>query len=229
MTQPAWAVRCPISTDTLPAGTLLYHGTDNDNFSEAADQLEGPAWVSRSLEVAKRFATRSGGWGGTPRVVVYRTTDDLLLPVVTGLPELDELAEEFHLGLTGVEEMRESIQLSGLPGWWIPNNYPDGDDILLSQTHALEYMGNHILEKRPATAPENATAEAPSRETLRATRLGQAVRELREVHRLKEGVDFAMTNKYGELHVLSHHVFRDTIKAVLKKHDVSVTTWHGYA
>jgi hypothetical protein len=130
---------------TLPAGTVLFHGTDNDDFDESNDRLEGPAWVSTSKSVAAHFASRSGGWGGVKRVISYTLADALSLPEITSRADMLELSEEHDICLGGAEEIRESFQASELPGWIIPNNYPDGDDILIVDTSLLDYVGVELL------------------------------------------------------------------------------------
>lgn len=224
---PAWTIRCPVSVGVLPAGTLLYHGTDNDNFAEAGDALDGPAWLSNTEAVARHFASRTFRWGGTARVVVYRLTESILLPAAHSNHELGELAEEFQLNLCGVEGMRDSMQSSGLPGWWIPANYPDGDDILLTHTNLLEYVETRPLAETPKSEPETVVPNAVQA-TLEQARRERALHELREEHRLKYGTDFATTFKYGELHVLCHTVFEDQIRETLEKHNVPVASWHTY-
>lgn len=129
---------------TIKAGTLLYHGTDNDDFDEASDQLEGPAWLSRGLPVAQRFAARTG-WGGQKRVITYRLTEDITLPEIFSRHEMEELAEEHNIDLSGTEAIRDSVANSSLPGWVIPHNYPEGDDILLQFTDALEYQSTQSI------------------------------------------------------------------------------------
>lgn len=131
---------------TLKAGTLLYHGTDCDDFEEKADSLDGPAWLTSSRSVAERFASRSGGWGGQKRVLVYRLTEDVELPEILSSRGMQELADEHNLDLNGVEAMRESVANAQLPGWIIPNNYPDGDDILLVNSGSLDYVETLSLQ-----------------------------------------------------------------------------------
>lgn len=128
---------------TLKAGTILYHGTDCDEFDEAEDGLDGPAWLSDSKEVAEYFASRPGGWGGVPRVIEYRLAEDLALPEIHSQADMAALADEHNLSLVGVEDMRESVANSDLPGWIVPHNYPTGADILVSQTHLLDYVVTH--------------------------------------------------------------------------------------
>ena len=140
----SWTTRCPVQTQTLPPGTLLYHGTACNDFDETQEQLYGPAWVSDSESVARVFAGRNGG-DGPPRVVVYRLVEPVVLPLITSSRDIEQLADVFGLSLAGVEEMRSSVEQANLPGWWIPSNYPDGADILLTSTGSLEYVGTRRL------------------------------------------------------------------------------------
>lgn len=125
---------------TITAGTLLYHGTDCDDLDEENDPLQGPAWLSSSKDVADYFAKRHGGWGGKRRIITYRLFEDVRLYEILSQADMQMLADEFQISLCGVEEMRESVDDSGIPGWVIPNNYPSGDDILLSDVSVLEYV-----------------------------------------------------------------------------------------
>lgn len=139
-----WKTRCPLSTHTIAPGTLLFHGTDSDEFDEANDSLNGPAWLSDSDAVAKRFAQRAG-WGGRARILVYRVAEPIELPLVTSQNDIVALSEEFALDLADIETMRDSVQCSGLPGWWIPHNYPEGGDLLLTHTDALEFVESKAI------------------------------------------------------------------------------------
>ncbi len=139
---------------TLPAGTVLFHGTDNDDFNESDDTLDGPAWVSTSRSVAAYFANRSGGWGGVKRIVCYTLAEALSLPEITTRADMLELAEEHDLSLGGAEEIRDSIANSELPGWILPNNYPDGDDILIVDTSLLDFVSVEILPVLVVNEPE---------------------------------------------------------------------------
>lgn len=128
---------------TLEAGTILFHGTDSDDLIEADDSLDGPAWLSTSRSVATHFAKRSGGYGGKKRVVEYRLAEPVQLHEILSSREMSEFAEEYGISLCGVSEMRESVADSGISGWIIPFNYQDGDDVLIADTSALEYVATH--------------------------------------------------------------------------------------
>lgn len=128
---------------TLKAGTALYHGTDAD-FEEDCERLDGPAWVTSSKAVATYFAKRSNV-GGTRRIIEYVLTEDLTLPDIYTQREMLDFAEAHGIELDGVEEMRDSVAMSGQPGWILPHNYPDGDDILIVDTSVLEFRGTQSL------------------------------------------------------------------------------------
>lgn len=140
-----------MNTLKLPAGTVLYHGTDCDDFDEENDSLNGPAWVTSSRSVAERFASRSGGWGGRKRIIEYVLAVDVDLPEIVSMRDMAAFTQEHGISLGGVEEMRDSIADSGLPGWIIPGNYPDGDDILLVETDVLDFVGSKpLLNETPS-------------------------------------------------------------------------------
>jgi hypothetical protein len=131
----------------LKAGTVVYHGTDCDDFDEAEDGLDGPAWVSSSKAVADWFLKNRAGWGGRKRIISYVLAEDLELYEITSSRAMQDLAAEFDLDLNGVEAIRESVERAGLPGWIIPNNYPNGDDILIVDTGVLEYQGSEPVDE----------------------------------------------------------------------------------
>lgn len=73
-----------------------------------------------------------------------------------------------------------------------------------------------------------ATESAKLREEARINREA-AVKEIREVLRYKLGTDYAVTYKYGKLHVLCDDVFEEGLRAAFEKHNVEVHTWHTYS
>ncbi|MBK3779900.1 hypothetical protein G3A43_06505 [Paraburkholderia aspalathi] len=125
---------------TLKAGTVLYHGTDCDDFEEEFEGLNGPAWLSSSFDVASYFASRQGGWGGAKRIITYRLTEDVTLYEITSERAKLALADEFDLDFSGVEGMRDSVEQAGIPGWVVPGNFEQGDDILLVDTSVLDFI-----------------------------------------------------------------------------------------
>jgi hypothetical protein len=129
----------------LKAGTLLFHGTDNDDWEENSVGLRAYSWLSSSRSVAERFAMRSGGWGGQKRIVQYRLAEDVSLPEILTAQDMRAFADDHNIDMSGVEGMRESADIAGIPGWVIPHNYSDGDDILLGNTSVLEYVDTAVL------------------------------------------------------------------------------------
>ena len=112
----------------IPAGTMLFHGTDDDDFHPS--KISGPAWFSTDNDVAEKFA------GG--RLLAYRLKSDLKLPLITSASEMDEFAEKFNIDRMSSEDVRESATKAGIPGWIIPDNYEPGDDILICDLSVLE-------------------------------------------------------------------------------------------
>jgi hypothetical protein len=145
-------VRDMTAFKTIPAGTILFHGTSSGDFDEDNDHLDGPAWLSDSEVVATRFAQRNHAPGEKARVLHFVLEEDVELHLITGQHDLEDLAEEFGIDFGGVEEMRDSVSYSGIPGWVIPNNYPEGADILLVRTGALR-LEKSVPLKPPEPAP----------------------------------------------------------------------------
>ena len=130
---------------TLAKGTTLYHGTCA-SFDESVECLEGPAWVSRSLCVARYFAQRSGACKRLCRIVTYQLTADVSLVLLDSVGARCALEQEHGIDFSGVFEMKESLLDSGISGWCAPYNYPDGDDIVLTCTSILEYIATQPVE-----------------------------------------------------------------------------------
>lgn len=144
----------------LKAGTTIYHGTDNSDFDEESSNPHPYSWFSTSHTVAERFARRSGGWGGKQRVIAYELVADMALHEIMSAGQRQEFAEEHNIDFSGVEEMRESAEVAGIPGWIIPSNYPDGDDILIGDTSLLDYVDTTTLAYPAGYVP---TAEEVTR------------------------------------------------------------------
>ena len=112
----------------IPAGTMLFHGTDDDDFHPS--EISGPAWFSTDNDVAEKFA------GG--RLLAYRLKADLKLPLITSASEMDDFAEKFNIDRMSSEDVRDSAKKAGIPGWIIPDNYEPGDDILICDLSVLD-------------------------------------------------------------------------------------------
>jgi len=122
------------STVAVPAGTLLYHGT---GWSFDPDEIMAPCWFSRSIDVARHFCRRSDG--GTSRILAYRTDTEIVLPLIRGQKRFDAFCERHDIRPYSAEDMADGISRAGLAGWVIPDNYPDGDDILLVDVSTLTF------------------------------------------------------------------------------------------
>lgn len=61
--------------------------------------------------------------------------------------------------------------------------------------------------------------------------LDQWAEVLREQHRIKRGVDYAVAHKYGELRVYCNELFRDTIVETARERGMTITsveTWRDH-
>lgn len=129
----------------LEGGAVLYHGTAApiDEFDERYDGLDPASFVTDSLEVARFFAERSKRDcpEGVARIISFRLPLPVDLPLIDSRASMEVFCEEHGIGLYGVEEMRDGILTSGLPGWFVAGNYPcGGADILLADAVALEFI-----------------------------------------------------------------------------------------
>lgn len=125
------AIRGWKKTYTIPRGTILYHGT-SAKFSP--EEIDTPAWFSTSESVADNFKTWHGGRG---KVYKYRTIKPIKLPRLDSRDDFESFCYKFEIG-DAPEDIVATILQTDLPGWIMPNNYPDGDDILLVSSDALE-------------------------------------------------------------------------------------------
>ena len=118
----------------LKKGTILYHGTAQD-FS--ADELRTPAWFSTSESVAEYFESWHGGEGEGQRILRFQVVKPIRLPRVDSIEDLDKLSDMFGFPRpqSGMDYADDLARV--LPGWVIPHQYPDGDDILLASTDGI--------------------------------------------------------------------------------------------
>jgi len=123
----------------IAKGRLLYHGT---SARQRFEELNGPAWVSDSEDVAVQFSNWNPD-GGPRRVLTYR-----VYRTITGLARVETpqrmewLFEEIggDDGAGGIE-MAETLCSSRYNGWIVPDNYGPGADILLCDPMDwLEYV-----------------------------------------------------------------------------------------
>ncbi len=134
----------------IEEGSTLYHGTaiPLDEFDERYTSLEAASFVTDSPEVARFFAERSKRDcpEGVARIISFRLPHPVDLPLIESRGDMETFCEEHGIGLCGVEEMRDGILSSGLPGWLVAGNYPcGGADILLVDAGDLEYLCSDAL------------------------------------------------------------------------------------
>ncbi len=121
----------------LHSGTVVYHGTSLE-FDETYEALDAPFWVSDSMTVAEEFVTWNEG--NHPRVITYKTAQDMRLVLINDRNDILELGERFGIDMYSPQDMASDV-CSMLPGdgWIIPYNYPSGADIMLCFFN-LEYV-----------------------------------------------------------------------------------------
>lgn len=119
----------------IPEGAVLFHGT---SAAEAFDVPDGPAWFSESRSVAERFSPRYQG--PKPRVLEYRVARPARLVVLRSSKEFAEFLDSLDGEEGGYRSSTDAAQIvceSGrFDGWIVPNNYPDGSDILICEPDA---------------------------------------------------------------------------------------------
>lgn len=116
---------------SIKKGTELFHGTSS---KEEFDVPSGHSFFSDSPEVAKKFVRPRRG-GGVPRILRLRARKPITkLALIESAEEYDALFEELGRR-TGHDPLgfphAEIACQAGLEGWVIPQNYPEGSDIML--------------------------------------------------------------------------------------------------
>lgn len=122
----------------LPAGTLLYHGTDRSDADEVSVTGRHAFWLAANLQLAQNQALRNRT--GTPRVFVYRLKEALTLPAVHTTEDVKALLKKYELWVTEDELLQASAIAANLPGWAYPEANPLGAFIKLFDTRMLEYV-----------------------------------------------------------------------------------------
>jgi hypothetical protein len=116
----------------LRKGDILYHGTSvEERFEDEQGTPDGPAWFSDSVEVAEHF--KSWWEHPHPRVLAYRVIEEPKLVVWWSIQDIEDWFEQ-ERGIESPEsphDMADELCAAGYDGWIIPENYPEGADILL--------------------------------------------------------------------------------------------------
>lgn len=133
-----------LPTATIEAGEVLFHGTSSDS---EFTMPHGPAFFGDTFSVARNFASWNEG-GGAERVLRFEVKRKIgNLALIESAKDFNELAD--FLGMEHTADTQERIDLvrsGGFDGWVIPNNYPDGADILLFDPRKwLSYLDEEAL------------------------------------------------------------------------------------
>ncbi len=129
----------------LPAGTLVYHGTDRPDADEVSVLGRHAFWLAATKELAQNHALRNRS--GTPRVFVYRLKHDLTLPAVRSPADVQALLKQYELWVTEDELLQASALAANLAGWAYPEANPLGAFIKLFDTSMLEYVETHPVDR----------------------------------------------------------------------------------
>jgi len=129
----------------LPAGTLLYHGTDRSSADENSVTGRHAFWLAATLELAQTQALRNRT--GTPRVFVFRLKNDLTLPAVRSTADVQELLKKYELRVTEDELLQASAIAANLAGWAYPDANPLGAFVKLFDTRMLEYVETKTVDR----------------------------------------------------------------------------------
>lgn len=134
-----------MSEFTLPAGTLVYHGTDRSNADEVSVTGRHAFWLAGTLELAQNQALRNRT--GTPRVFVYRLQHELVLPAVRTPDDVKALLKKYELRVTEDELLQASAIAANLAGWAYPDANPLGAFIKLFDTRMLQYVETRAVDR----------------------------------------------------------------------------------
>ena len=129
----------------LPAGTLLYHGTDRADADEVSVTGRHAFWLAATQELAQNQALRNRS--GSPRVFVYRLKHDLTLPAVHTPADVQALLKKYELRVTEDELLQASALAANLAGWAYPDANPLGAFIKLFDMRMLEYVETHPVDR----------------------------------------------------------------------------------
>lgn len=129
----------------LPAGTLVYHGTDRPDADEVSVTGRHAFWLAATAALARNQALRNRS--GSPRVFVYRLTRDLTLPAVRTSADVQALLKKYELRVTEDELLQASAIAANLAGWAYPDANPLGTFIKLFDTRMLEYVETQTVDR----------------------------------------------------------------------------------
>lgn len=138
----------------IKRGESVFHGTASDaNFTS----LTGPAWVAKARDVAEHFARLRGGspvkkhGGSCNRIIEFKAARPLKLILIKDRKAWFRLLDFIHEDQTYFSPSsaaQKAYDYLGrdFDGWIIPDNYHNGDDLLLFEPDsALEFVGQTYI------------------------------------------------------------------------------------
>jgi hypothetical protein len=136
----------------MPTKTTVYHGT-SANFSP--HHLESPCWVSTSIEVARTIIDYHEPFRNSndeeyedhekgKRIIEFATTRPLRLLYVESKDTFFQIEDRFGFDMNYPEAMAEAVCRLGYDGWYIEDNYLEGDDTLLCDASVLRFVSVHL-------------------------------------------------------------------------------------
>ncbi len=127
----------------MPAKTTVYHGT---SASFSPYDIESPCWVSTSKAVAKWFVAYDSG--NEKRIIEYITTRTLRLLYVESRNTFKDIEDRFGFDMSNdPRSMAQSVCQLGYDGWYIEDNYIEGDDTLLCDASVLKFKCIHEVSE----------------------------------------------------------------------------------
>ena len=138
-----WVDKEGLQTHTIPAGTILYHGTPSKYWADDPEaELDVPAFFSDYRDVAHYFGSKWHQSEEEPNIHEYEVLEDIILPRFADSDYENEWGESFDdirdrlFGGVSSREWAEAVASKGYPGWAVPDNYdstdfgPGGDYLL---------------------------------------------------------------------------------------------------
>jgi hypothetical protein len=123
-------------TLVLPAGTVLFHGTDRpaSEWDPRVDPIWGPAWFGADFEVANSYAKfQRSGENGEPYIIQYSTNRSLKL-LEASAPEIAAVMDELY-DTYMTDEIAGAMHDLGFEGWHIKDT-----EVMIADGNALDFV-----------------------------------------------------------------------------------------
>lgn len=112
----------------LPAGTVLYHGTDRPrtSWNPRNQMIWSPGWFGLDIVTARDYAKwQRSGELGRPYIIEYKTTRDLSLADISG-QSADDVITHLYDDYTS-DDIAQTVLALGFDGWISPPEVMIGD------------------------------------------------------------------------------------------------------